>query len=176
MNASNGLVRAGLAGAVVGLLSAAVLGAGFALTGPQPLRLGGIASNGERIFKTATSERGTPIDMSIGRMHMGATMGMGGGGMMTCADCHGADGRGGAVTMMMLGSFEPPDIRYRTLTQPHQGAPGEPEHLPYDDATLRQAITQGLDPAGATLEFPMPRWQMSDEDLADLIAYLKTLP
>jgi len=106
------------------------------------------------------------------------SMPMGGmpGAMMACADCHGADGRGGTVSMMM-GSFEAPDVRYKVLTEPRRGPEaGHAEHSPYDDATLRRAITEGVDPAGAALEFPMPRWQMSGEDLADLIAYLKTLP
>ncbi len=170
MNASGSLARAALAGAFVGLLLTAILAAGFA---PR-WRHGGFTSNGQRIYFTATSERGTPINMSMGRMRGGSMMGMR-GGMMACADCHGADGRGGTVTTMM-GSFEPPDIRYKTLTQPPDSLADHDEHPPYNDATLRQAITQGVDPAAAPLEFPMPQWEMSDDDLGDLIAYLKTLP
>jgi ABC-type branched-subunit amino acid transport system substrate-binding protein len=37
------------------------------------------------------------------------------------------------------------------------------------------AITRGKDPAGNQLQNVMPRYQMSQEDLADLIAYLKHL-
>jgi hypothetical protein len=39
---------------------------------------------------------------------------------------------------------------------------------------LRRAITDGVDPAGERLDPAMPRWSMSGEDMADLIAYLKT--
>ncbi len=43
------------------------------------------------------------------------------------------------------------------------------------DATIKRAITQGVDPAGESLDWTMPRWQMSAQDLNDLLAYLKTL-
>ena len=33
----------------------------------------------------------------------------------------------------------------------------------------------GLDPGGNPMEPAMPRWNMSDQDLDDLIAFLKTL-
>ncbi|MFQ5855557.1 MAG: hypothetical protein ACE5LU_07950 [Anaerolineae bacterium] len=67
-------------------------------------------------------------------------------GMVTCATCHGTDGRGGKVAMMM-GTFEAPDIRYSTLT--------EGEHDPFDPllghATQRpngkQIAGDWLDPA-----------------------------
>jgi len=52
---------------------------------------------------------------------------------------------------------------------------GEEEHPPYTDETIKRAITQGVDPAGEPLEWPMPRWSMSDEDLEDLLDYLKSL-
>ena len=48
-------------------------------------------------------------------------------------------------------------------------------HLPYTDALIRRAITKGIDPAGQPLDWTMPRWQMGQEDLEDLLAYLKTL-
>ena len=45
-----------------------------------------------------------------------------------------------------------------------------------DDEKFRLAITKGQDPDGEKmLNKDMPRWQMSDEDLADLISFLKTL-
>jgi len=126
-------------------------------------------SNGERIYFTATSNSGHPITAQMTGMHRM-------GGMMACVTCHGSDGRGGPVTMMM-GTFEAPDIRYHTLTETDHDESGEEheEHPPYTDATIKQAITQGIDPAGDPLTWPMPRWQMSDQDLNDLIAYLKTL-
>ncbi|MBI2847543.1 MAG: hypothetical protein HYX83_00045 [Chloroflexi bacterium] len=52
---------------------------------------------------------------------------------------------------------------------------GHEEHPPYTEGTLKKAITCGIDPAGVSLDDNMPRWRMSDEDLEDLIEFLKTL-
>jgi len=124
-------------------------------------------SNGEQIYFTATSQRGTPIASDMG-------MGMMRGGMMPCANCHGSDGRGGRVRMMMR-LFEAPDIRHRTLTSEEHGEEGEHGHEPYTDEDIRRAITEGIEPDGEPLDWPMPRWTMSDEDLDELLEFLKTL-
>jgi cytochrome c oxidase subunit II len=132
-------------------------------------------SNGERIYFTASSESGRPITPELegtGRMR----------GMrfrqMTCAACHGDDGRGGVVRMMM-DRFEAPDIRYETLTVEEHGQEEEDgnheEHPPYTDETIKRAITEGIDPAGEPLGWPMPRWEMDERDLDDLVEFLKTL-
>lgn len=121
----------------------------------------GFQSNGERIYFTATSSSGKPIIASIGTMTMH-------GGMMSCAGCHGATGKGGSGRMMMW-VFEAPDIRYSTLTAGHEG------ERPYTDELIKQAITEGIDSEGKRLEPPMPVWQMSEEDMNDLLGYLKTL-
>jgi mono/diheme cytochrome c family protein len=92
--------------------------------------------------------------------------------MMSCADCHGADGKGGSGRMMMW-LFEAPDIRYSVLTV--QGHGGHGDEPPYTDELIKRAITQGLDSEGNRLDPPMPVWQMSDEDLDDLIEFLKNL-
>jgi cytochrome c oxidase subunit 2 len=41
---------------------------------------------------------------------------------------------------------------------------------------IKRAVTQGIGADGRKLDLIMPRWQMSDTDLNDLIAYLKTMP
>ena len=46
---------------------------------------------------------------------------------------------------------------------------------PYNDQTLERAITQGIDSEGKPLDWPMPRWQMSETEVDDLIAFLKSL-
>lgn len=92
---------------------------------------------------------------------------------ITCVSCHGPDGRGGEVTMMML-QFDVPDITWDNLTEEEEHEEHE-EHPPYTEETLKRAITQGLDPAGEMLEELMPRWQMSEQDLDDLVDFIKTL-
>jgi len=63
------------------------------------------------------------------------------------------------------------------LTSEEHGEGGEEgmEHEPYTDEDIKRAITEGIEPDGEPLDWPMPRWTMSDEDLDDLIEFLKTL-
>jgi hypothetical protein len=51
---------------------------------------------------------------------------------------------------------------------------GHGDHESYDDAALRRAITEGLDPGGNRLDPEMPRWSKSEPDLTDLIDFLKS--
>ena len=46
----------------------------------------------------------------------------------------------------------------------------------FDADKFRLAVTKGQDPDGTQLSTDMPRWNIGDDGLADLIAYLKTLP
>lgn len=133
---------------------------------------GNFSSNGERIYFSSTSDRGTSITYrgwppSGGMMGGGGMMGNGGmmgSGELTCAACHGPQGRGGVYTLMGMGPVEAPDIRWSALQDE------------FDPETFRLAMTQGQDPNGTQLDLDMPRWQIGNDDLADLIAYLKTLP
>src|SRR5919202_42848 len=46
---------------------------------------------------------------------------------------------------------------------------------PYDEASLARAIGVGLDPTGAPLHPGMPRYKMTSEQMAALVAFLKRL-
>ena len=98
---------------------------------------------------------------------------------ITCANCHGPEGRGGRVTMMMA-RFDVPDITWDKLTQEenHAEKPDNDEHEehpPYTEETLKSAITRGINPAGEPLDDEMPHWSMSGQDLDDLVGFIKTL-
>lgn len=161
-----------LATLVLGLTNAT--SCSFSYRGIADFRPGPFASNGERIYFTAESSSGTPI-----RYSGGVTMMM--NSRNTCADCHGADGKGGRITMMMMSSFQTPDITWDNLTEAeleggHGGDEEEhQEHPPYTEETLKSAITEGVNPAGESLDEEMPRWQMSELDLNDLVEFIKTL-
>ena len=75
------------------------------------------------------------------------------GSAMPCANCH-----------------------WESLTKPYglANANGR-KHPPYTERALELAITRGTDPAGNKLLNVMPRYQMSREDLSDLVVYLKRL-
>ena len=131
---------------------------------PEPPYGEGFSSNGEMIYFTGINAKGKRIPFTGGPPWLY----MHGGG---CASCHGPDGRGGVPVMM--GTAIPPDIRYHHLIEEEHE--GDEEHPPYTDELIRRAITEGLDPAGEPLDPTMPRWQMSEGDLNDLLEFLKTL-
>jgi len=135
---------------------------------------GNFGSNGERIYFTATSERGTEIDYSGGPRPGGMMM----GGRLSCASCHGTDARGGVHSMHMQ-VMDAPNIRWEALAE-HGGEPHEDEadhaDARYDFETFRTAVTEGRHPDGELLSDDMPRWEISEADLADLADYLKSFP
>lgn len=143
------------------------------MMGPGPGLASGkraFASNGEQIYYTGTSAKTGPIPRTGGPRWVNHA-GVG------CVACHGVQGRGGVPVMM--GTALPEDIRYATLTAADPHKEGEKkaamDHPPFTDATIKQAITQGVDPANKPVDWTMPRWQLTDEDWTDLLAYLKTL-
>lgn len=88
---------------------------------------------------------------------------------LPCANCHGFDGRGRPE-----GGVTPPDIRWQSLQKPYavKGAGGR-THPAYTDRSLRSAITQGLDPGKNRLATTMPRYELTHEEIRDLIAFIK---
>jgi hypothetical protein len=75
--------------------------------------------------------------------------------------------------------MDAPDIRYKALSSEageHAGEEEGGEHGEYTLENFRLAVVEGKHPDGEPLSSDMPRWQMSDEDLADLFEFLKSLP
>jgi ABC-type branched-subunit amino acid transport system substrate-binding protein len=68
----------------------------------------------------------------------------------------------------------PSNLTWEALTKPYGVVhPGGRKHPPYTERALELAITRGLDPAGNKLLNVMPRYQMSKDDLAALVSYLR---
>lgn len=135
---------------------------------------GSFDSNGERIYFTGTSERDGRIDYTGGVDDGGMMM----GGRLSCASCHGPDARGGTHVMHM-DVMDAPNIRWTALSghgDGHDEEEGEPhgDDAGYDLDTFRMAVVEGRHPDGQTLSEEMPRWEISQEDLADLAAYLQS--
>jgi len=149
-------------------------------------------SNGERIYFTGISERSDTPVVRAG----GSSMPMMGN---SCASCHGADRQGGIRMMPYFWVKSPPLLAEAlfgeapsvervaveiiavepitvetTPNDPHEQADKHGEHARYDDASLREAIINGRDPSGASLKRQMPRWRMSEHNMQDLIAYLRS--
>jgi mono/diheme cytochrome c family protein len=137
------------------------------------------AANGERIYFTATSARDTAITFSGGPNFGGMMMGR----YLTCVSCHGPSARGGVHSMHMQ-TMDAPAITFAALSgelgehdeseDEHEDEHND-EHAEYDLEDFRMAVIEGKHPDGDPLSPDMPRWRMSDEDLADLFEFLKTL-
>jgi mono/diheme cytochrome c family protein len=123
-----------------------------------------VSSLGERIYVLGTGEDGRPVPRNaVGRGMMRR---------MACATCHGIDGSGGTARMMMQ-MVVAPDIRYGSLTAPHD------EHgdgaASWTDDDIRRAVEEGVEPDGETLDPLMPRWRFTDAEFEALLDYLKEL-
>ncbi len=149
---------------VIGIVGMFVVSGLFGGSSPA----GTFASTGQQIYYTGATDSG-PIPRTVAG---GGMTGVGMMGNMACVDCHGEDGRGGRVGMM-FGSVDIPDIRYSTLSVTHseEGT----THPAWTDSDIARAIRDGVEPDGESLKAPMPRWAMTDAEVADVISYLKEL-
>jgi ABC-type branched-subunit amino acid transport system substrate-binding protein len=93
------------------------------------------------------------------------------GHILPCINCHGADGRGAEDYV----GIAPLNINWYALAASGVHEHAVRTHRPFDDFTLARAIVLGVDPDGKVMEKAMPRYDMVQEDIQDLIAYLKVL-
>jgi ABC-type branched-subunit amino acid transport system substrate-binding protein len=133
-------------------------------TAQQPLTAQEI--RGKQIYLQGTSPSGRDILAYVGDASLEVP-----GNVMACANCHGIGGQG-----KVEGGINPSNVTWEALTKPYGVTHvNERKHPPYTARALELAITRGLDPAGNKLLYAMPRYQMSKEDLDDLVVYLKRL-
>jgi cytochrome c553 len=88
------------------------------------------------------------------------------GTQLSCQGCHGRSGMGAAE-----GRYIVPAIAGQLL---HAPSP-QPVRPAYDLESLARALREGVDPAGRPLDRLMPRFQISDDEVAALAAYLAGL-
>jgi ABC-type branched-subunit amino acid transport system substrate-binding protein len=88
---------------------------------------------------------------------------------LSCAGCHGARGEGKTEGGVTAGN-----LTWSNLTKPygHTHDNGR-KHDAFSEASFIRALTGGVDPAGNKLAVAMPVYRMPQQDMADLIAYLK---
>lgn len=121
---------------------------------------------GKQIYLQGTSPSGKEILAYVGDSSLEVP-----GSVMACANCHGLAGQG-----KIEGGINPSNVTWEALTKPYgvTHVNGR-KHPAYTGRGLELAITRGVDPAGNKLLAAMPRYQMSKEDLDDLVVYLKRL-
>lgn len=89
-----------------------------------------------------------------------------------CASCHGYDGTGRPESGLI-----PSNVTWKYLTKSygHRHANGV-EHPPFDESSLKEYLLDGDFPTGIGGGDPnMPLYDMSQQDLDDLVVYMKRL-
>lgn len=127
---------------------------------------GGSTIRGEQIFTHGSSPSGDAITAYVGAESVALPA-----SVVPCASCHGEDGRGRPE-----GGVVPSDITWAHLTKSygHRHDYGR-THPAFDSESVIAAITHGVDPAGNTLSDVMPRYDMSQQDMAALLGYIQRL-
>jgi ABC-type branched-subunit amino acid transport system substrate-binding protein len=119
---------------------------------------------GKRIYFQGTDCKGHEIRGFLGDMQVSATV-------QSCSSCHGADGRGRPES-----GLDPGDITWEHLIVPygHSHESGR-KHAAFTQQSFYLAVTRGLDPSGHKLSPLMPRFRLSQQQVAELAAYLQRL-
>ena len=147
---------AGLALAITALLAG----------GARAADLGPAERAGKKIYLEGESPSGGEIAVRIGRDPSPLP-----GSVAACGTCHGTDGLGRPE-----GGALPTDVTWSQLAKGYgHSHPNGRKHQAYDARSLARALREGIDPAGNVLDPVMPRYAMSDADMASLIAYLKAV-
>lgn len=146
-----------------------------ALASPASARAGPPSGAGQSIYLRGVLGSGAPLE---GTRDAGGVIAT--GADAACVNCHQRSGLGS-----IEGRLSIPPITGEYLFHSLAPAASQPvlpyvESLhgnrePYTDATLARAIREGLDSQGRPLNYLMPRFALSDEDMAALTAYLKKL-
>ena len=142
--------------ALTGTLCVALLGGAVQAAGD----LSEAEARGKHIYTKGASLKSRIVTASIATSEAPVSA-----SILPCIQCHGVDGRG-------IGDISP-DINWEVLVDSAGHEHLQRTHGAFDAASVAKAIIAGVDPAGNDLEATMPRYAMADEDMADLIAYLK---
>jgi hypothetical protein len=128
-------------------------------------------ANGEEIYFTSTDARGNRIKFTGGPNFGGMMM----GSYLTCAACHGPEAYGGQHVIHMEVMDAPAIYGDALIKMKVEDSGGTPQPGGYTLQEFRSAVVEGKDSSGKSLNQDMPRWQMSDSDLADLFTFLESL-
>jgi len=127
---------------------------------------------GRRMYRDGVRPNGEPMEaVVLGDARLQ-------GPSAACASCHRRSGMGSSE-----GSAEVPPVTATLLDQPRNAQAPQLAYLSarrerrpaYTQATLARALLDGVDAAGAPFAGPMPRYELTPDELAPLSAYLRTL-
>lgn len=124
---------------------------------------------GERIYREGILPSGKPLRVTVTAP----------GTAYACAGCHMRSGMGAIDENVYTPPIHGPSL-FRPTRKPHRGIEvrsNEPPFLrpAYNDTTVAAAIRDGVSSSGTPLSDAMPRFILSDGDMALLTAYLRQL-
>lgn len=119
---------------------------------------------GRQIYLRGISPSGREISGRVGEIEVPAAA-------ATCGGCHGVRGEGKTEGGVTAGS-----VTWSNLIKPygHTHTTGR-THRPFNESSFIRAVINGVDASNNALLIAMPRYNLSAEDMADLIAYLKRI-
>jgi ABC-type branched-subunit amino acid transport system substrate-binding protein len=119
---------------------------------------------GKAFYLRGESASGQEITALMGEVDVPATT-------LPCAGCHGNRGEGRTEGGVTAGNMS-----WSHLTKPYGHTDeGGRKHPAFSEPSFVRTMTGGLDPAGNKLAVAMPVYRMPQEDMANLIAYLKRI-
>lgn len=119
---------------------------------------------GKALYLRGESPSGKEITAMLGEIDVPAST-------MNCAGCHGLRGEGKTEGGVTAGN-----LTWTNLLKPYGHThPSGRKHGPFNEPAFIRAVVNGVDPNGNNLLVAMPRYKLSPEDMADLIAYLKRI-
>jgi len=153
-----------LMGVCVFLVTAAPADQEIAQQAPANKGLTAAEKRGKALYLRGESPSGKPIVAMLGDVDVPPST-------MPCAGCHGLRAEGKTEGGVTAGN-----LTWSNMTKPYGHThPSGRKHGAFDEKLFAQSLIDGVDPAGNKLAVAMPRFQMSSEDMADLIAYLKRI-
>jgi ABC-type branched-subunit amino acid transport system substrate-binding protein len=119
---------------------------------------------GKALYLRGESSSGKEITAMVGELDVPAST-------LTCAGCHGLRGEGKTEGGVTAGN-----LTWSNLAKPYGHThPSGRKHGPFNEKLFTRSLVHGLDPAGNKLAVAMPHYELTDQDLANLIAYLKRI-
>ena len=119
---------------------------------------------GKAFYLRGESASGEEITAMMGEVDVPAST-------LTCAGCHGNRGEGRTEGGVTAGNMS-----WTYLTKPYGHADeGGRKHPAFSESSFARLLTAGTDPSGNKLAVAMPTYGMTQEDMANLIAYLKRI-
>ena len=119
---------------------------------------------GKALYLRGESASGKEITAMLGDIDVPAST-------LNCAGCHGVRGEGKTEGGVTAGNLTWTNL-VKSYGHTH---PSGRKHGAFDEKLFARSMVQGMDPAGNQLAVAMPRYELTAEDVANLIAYLKRI-